>query len=430
MDRRNFIKNSAYSVVALRAMGLLRPDLVMASGPQGNGKILIMLNLPGGVDGLSAYPLLGQLGQIVAGRRPTLKVEENTILPIVNGAIGLHPSLAAIHPLHAAGNIKLISGIGTPGLNGFGSHDREQNKYSLGAEAPSGSGSRKGIWARLIDVNGLTSHQVIGITSSGLKLDFQGTEHVPPVFSELNTFNFGQMGNPLGGSNEGEHLLAVHRALLQLPSDRTGIELDLRNTQAQIHENINWAQDVAALPVGNYDTTQQIGRNFRDAAKIIKDMANRNDRGSTIIYLEAGGFDTHTNQLATLGPRLEPIFNAVATFVQDMKAFGKWNDVVINAYSEFGRTIPERVSDQGPPGTDHGRGGTQLVIGGQVNGAGANALCGDLPTAAELQGNNSITYKVDYRNVLAELINYIGYSPEPILDAVQPYTKRALGIMA
>ena len=47
-----------------------------------------------------------------------------------------------------------------------------------------------------------------------------------------------------------------------------------------------------------------------------------------------------------------------------MIAAGRWDDVVLMTYSEFGRRARQNASD----GTDHGTAGPQFVMGGAVKG--------------------------------------------------------------
>ena len=54
---------------------------------------------------------------------------------------------------------------------------------------------------------------------------------------------------------------------------------------------------------------------------------------------------------------------ALASFVAEMEAQGRWGDVAVLSVSEFGRTITSNGA-----GTDHGWGGNHFVLGGAVKG--------------------------------------------------------------
>ena len=83
-----------------------------------------------------------------------------------------------------------------------------------------------------------------------------------------------------------------------------------------------------------------------------------------MFYLELGGFDTHSDVGGVLEENFAEIDAALASFVAEMEAQGRWGDVAVLSVSEFGRTI----SSNGNGGTDHGWGGNHVVLGGAVKG--------------------------------------------------------------
>ena len=69
---------------------------------------------------------------------------------------------------------------------------------------------------------------------------------------------------------------------------------------------------------------------------------------------------------------------------------GRWDDVLVMTYSEFGR----RVAENGAQGTDHGTASVQFVMGGKVNAG----LYGDYPSLDKLE-DGDLVYTMDYRSV-------------------------------
>ncbi len=75
-------------------------------------------------------------------------------------------------------------------------------------------------------------------------------------------------------------------------------------------------------------------------------------------------FDTHVFQNDVHQRLLTYASDALAAFMQDLKRIGRADDVVVMAFSEFGRRVPENVS----LGTDHGSANLMFVAGNKVKG--------------------------------------------------------------
>jgi uncharacterized protein (DUF1501 family) len=86
--------------------------------------------------------------------------------------------------------------------------------------------------------------------------------------------------------------------------------------------------------------------------------------------------------------------NGLATFRYNMIAVGRWDDVLVLTYSEFGRRARQNASD----GTDHGAAAPQLMLGGRVRGG----LHGGPPSLADLQ-DGDLRHTVDFRDVYASI---------------------------
>ena len=66
-------------------------------------------------------------------------------------------------------------------------------------------------------------------------------------------------------------------------------------------------------------------------------------------FVRSTGYDTHTNLGDTLESKFAEIDTGLRSFVAEMKAQGRWDDLVLVSASEFGRTITSNGA-----GTDHG----------------------------------------------------------------------------
>ncbi len=119
---------------------------------------------------------------------------------------------------------------------------------------------------------------------------------------------------------------------------------------------------------GNNSLAEQLAM----VARLIK-MRTQLGQTRNIFFVSLGGFDTHATQMPDNGqPRLlRRISRALGSFYQALVEMGVENSVTTFTMSEFSRTL-----NSNGDGSDHAWGGTQLVMGGAVNGG--NAATGRL----------------------------------------------------
>jgi uncharacterized protein (DUF1501 family) len=109
-----------------------------------------------------------------------------------------------------------------------------------------------------------------------------------------------------------------------------------------------------------------------------------------VYKVSVGSFDTHSNQLIRHARLLEELSSALQAFRSELLVQGRWNDVLVMTYSEFGR----RVRENGSRGTDHGTAAPHLFLGGRVIGG----LYGAHPDLEHLESGDLI-HKVDFRSL-------------------------------
>jgi len=99
MKRRKFIKTSAAAgtvPVILNGMGIssLAMPLIAASTNEDSDRVLVLIQLNGGNDGLNTVIPLDQYDNLV-NVRGNVVVPENSILPLTD-SVGLHPSMPEV----------------------------------------------------------------------------------------------------------------------------------------------------------------------------------------------------------------------------------------------------------------------------------------------------------------------------------------------
>jgi uncharacterized protein (DUF1501 family) len=132
-----------------------------------------------------------------------------------------------------------------------------------------------------------------------------------------------------------------------------------------------------------------------------------------VYSVSLGGFDTHADEKGTQSRLLGEVDAAVSGFLSTMDKMVPDRDVVVAAYSEFGR----RVASNAGEGTDHGTAGVAFVAGRGVRGG----FYGDQPSLTALRAGD-LAVTTDFRGVYATLLAHVlDTDPGRVLDgAAQP----------
>ena len=132
------------------------------------------------------------------------------------------------------------------------------------------------------------------------------------------------------------------------------------------------------------------------------------DINTKVYYVSLGSFDTHINQEAQQQRLFKEMNDAVGSFVKDLTAAGRFNDVLFFTFSEFGR----RVSQNASGGTDHGTANNMFLLGGGLKQKG---VLNPMPDLDNLD-DGDLKYNVDFKNVYATVLhNWLGADDVKIL---------------
>ena len=112
------------------------------------------------------------------------------------------------------------------------------------------------------------------------------------------------------------------------------------------HLTQDWEQLMDADAGGLADQLYQVSR------LIVARHQFRAERD--VFYVDLGGFDVHNNVIDGMEARCGMIDNPLRVFVEEMKAQGVWDDVVVQTVSDFARTLVFNGK-----GTDHSCGITR-----------------------------------------------------------------------
>ena len=376
-DRRRFLKLSSAAALAAGT-----PRLSFAAPPTERRFVLVVLR--GGLDALHAVPPYAdpEYRQL----RPNLAVAapggEGGALDL-DGYFGLHPALAPLHRLFAAGELLVVPAATTRYRDR--SHFDGQNLLENGSGIPFGAAD--GWLNRALAGLGQGDHRLGLALGPAIPLLLRGAA---PVVTWADS--------PLPKADED--------FLRRLAFAYRGDKLFAR-ALADARGGMEPAMDEAM------DRPARRGRELEIAAKAAADLLSRPD-GPRVAVMESQGWDTHFAQ----DRRLSGLFGQLSAGLVALKdgLGSNWRETAVMVVSEFGRTAAEN----GSRGTDHGVGGLALLLGGAVKGGRIAGVWPGLGPAALHEGRD-IRSTTDYESLFkGVLIGHLGVSPAAVEDAVFP----------
>ena len=389
MKRRDFLKNVGMLTgagtisLALNGMPIKAFAKSFLNITSANGKILVLIQLKGGNDGINTVIPYDQYS-LYSSYRPNIKVAESNLIKLTTNT-ALHPSLKSIETLFTEGKVALIQNAGYASPNR--SHFRATD-----------------IWLSASD-----SNQILydGWASRYLLKAFPAFPAVPPVHPmaiQLSSVPSGLFDSNVGGVAVG---FGDPNSFYQLVS---GMKADTDPPPATLAgDELKFLKEVAALSI-QYATvikekadkgiTRQTypTSNLGTLGTQLKIVANLILGGlETPVYLTMlDGFDTHSGQVTKHEGLLKLLADSVFAFQREIEAAGLADKVVIMTFSEFGRRVKENASS----GTDHGSAAPMFVIGSNVNGS----IIGNNANLSKLDSNGDIIFENDFRRVYAAIL--------------------------
>lgn len=399
MNRRNFIHNMAH----LAAMPAFIPGMdlfeqnELLQNTVAEGKILVIIRLDGGNDGLNTVIPMDQY-ESLKKVRPGVIIPESKIIPIKGTAAGLHPAMGGLNNLIEEKRLAIIQSVGYAKPNY--SHFRSSDIWMSGSDADINVSS--GWMARYIESqhpnypkgypNANFPHPLSIEINWQSSLLFQGQNSFTSLIYN-NPDNFYKLMNPFVNTYP-ETLQGSRLAYLQLIG-----------RQSQEYGTVVQAAYRAGTTPHPFEEND-LGNQFKIIHRLISGGLN-----TRVYMLRLGGFDTHGQQVDTQdftkgqhAVLLKQLNDSIVTFMKNLDAQNLGDRVVGVTLSEFGRTI----HSNGSSGTDHGTVAPMFVFGNAVKGGviGANPV---IPTNYKMNEDLPVLY--DYRQAYSSLLNQWMGSP-------------------
>ncbi len=368
LTRRDFLGRSA--LVALTpTVPLFLAQSACAAAPQRDGRVLVVVELNGGNDGINTVVPFKDEGYIK--NRKSLRLSEKQLLKIDNQT-ALHPALSDAMKLLESKRLAIIQGVGYPNPNrSHGGSMAVWQTARLDPEEHNGNG-----WlGRALDAKAGASSLFVGTTA--LPIALRGRRSVASALSRLEEFHL--LGDPavrtMASSQPAEDLSAyVHRSFL-----------DAYTTCDRLAEAARASEGGASYPGSALAGRLQL------IARLLK-----TGFAARVYYTSQGGYDTHAAQLPTHANLLRELGGAVRAFLDDLEKAKLAERVAVLVFSEFGRQVRENAS----AGTDHGTAAPVFLAGPGVQ----SGLFGTAPNLLDLVGN-APKMTVDFRRVYATILD-------------------------
>jgi uncharacterized protein (DUF1501 family) len=379
-----------------------------------NNRVLILVELHGGNDGLNMIIPMDQYGNYY-NLRPNIAIPQvgpRQYIPLDltqpdNKKVGLHPDMVGAKAMYDNGHMAVIQNVSYENNNS--SHFRSSNIWHMGVDYDQYENS--GWMGRYLDhyypgypvsyPNPSNLDPLAIEIGTGVSLAFHRDQGIPAGLSIKDPNAFYDLINSVGVD-----------APVNFPDTHAGNEIEYMmqieqqsNSYAQRLKDVYNAGSNSSTVYPdlypNVAPSNAIHNPLAPQLKIISRLLS-GGIGTKVFLCRIGGFDTHADQVeignVTMGKHaalMYHISSAMKAFYDDLQNQGLADRVLSMTYSEFGR----RAASNASYGTDHGNAAPMLVFGTCLN----PGIYGENPDLSNLQ-NGNIPMQHDYRQVFSSVV--------------------------
>lgn len=414
MKRRNFLKTTAIvsapilfnHIPVLASSSLESSNLqTMADAAANCGKILVIIQMNGGNDGLNTIFPRDKWSELSQARSNIL-MTESSVLPLNgNTATGMHPAMSELKNLYDEGNMMIVQNVSYP--NPSYSHFRATDIWFTASNSDQSLSTG---WLG----------RALNESYPNFPTAYPSAEMPDPLAIQIgSTLPFSLQGpniNMAYSVPDPDDLLNVINATTDpAPNSDYGNELTflrlMKDQSNKYRSAIQNAYNVPKPQSATYPNNNYLAEQLQIVAKLI------NGGLQTPIYIvnHPDGFDSHENQVLdtdkTLGrhaKNLSILSKAIGAFQEDLKIINKAENVAGMTFSEFGR----RIKSNDSMGTDHGTCAPVLFFGENLNtvnvASSAHPVAGMIGSSPNIPQNASVDDEIpmefDFRQIYATVM--------------------------
>ncbi|RUL88963.1 DUF1501 domain-containing protein [Tautonia sociabilis] len=403
--RRDFLRSSLSAATLVSIGGPTIPGFLArsaraasAEGTGDEGRILVVLQLLGGNDGLNTVVPHALDGYSRNRKRIRLASGQ---LHRIDDQVGLHPRMGKLAELLERDRLAIVQGVGYP--NPDRSHFRSMEIWET-ARTDSGPEAIETGWiGRVLDAHPPKPGQDppalhIGAGRSPLATKAKRVE--VPSLERVDQFRL-QLA---GAAPEQRSARTAMSDVARVDRGDDPLLGFLRRSTLSAYESSRRLEEVAGTDGDSSYPNYGLAQRLKQVARLIKAGF-----GTRIYYTRQDGYDTHANQFDTHAALLNELADSLAAFHDDLAGAGLNDRVAVLVFSEFGRRLAENASG----GTDHGAAAPVFVV-GPVRHAG---LIGEHPSLEpDDLDDGDPRFHTDFRRVYAAMLDHwLGLPSAPIV---------------
>lgn len=301
-----------------------------------------------------------------------------------------HPKMGPLVPIYREGRLGLVQAVGSD--NPSGSHFEVQDQVEHGEGYGTSLGG--GWLARHLRTRVGESASPLSAIAVGATLpeSLRGA-NAASAFHSIDEIRLPtSTGDPV----------AVSRALAAMYSTQVGVLGQRGKLTLDLLSRVEALRAKPYQPEAGADYPgDEFASGLREIARLVKAEV-----GLEAACIDLGNWDTHFFQGTTGGAQaglIDSLSRGLAAFDADLMRHR--DRVTTIVMTEFGR----RLYENGSAGTDHGRGYALFAMGAGINGGKVHGTWPGLAEEPMLPGPGGMEVKIDYRSVLAEVLeNAIG----------------------
>jgi uncharacterized protein (DUF1501 family) len=390
-ERRALLRAGLYGAGLGLGVPTLFRDVAWAS-PAGRERILVVVELSGGCDGLNTVAPIGD--DAYAKARPKIALDPAETLRL-DDHFALHPRLFGLHNLWKQDRVAIVHGCGYPDPDR--SHFTSMRYWHTAAPHRAEARGWVGRYADARWPEGRTSSLVNLAEQESQAI--RSFEQAPIVFSD-----------PAKYLRRGE---AESRDLYARLSESGASRRDMLGFVRNIAATARETSQSVRKATSSYETPVHYGAAFAPLARGLQNVAAllEADFPAQVYYLPTPGWDTHSAQSDRHNNLHLYLGDTLEAFQKDLDRQGRAADVMTLVFTEFGRRVHENESG----GTDHGTATPMLWIGERAKAG----LHGKAPSLTELDEQDDLIFTTDFRRVYASVLEeWLGLAESsPILGA-------------